>query len=305
VIEAVEKALKAKPTSEQETTLLKTKLEAYQVLIMVGVPDVMPKALKFAATLKADKRPGLAELGEAAWLDFRMSTLPTADEKERRAIIEALAAALAKKPQTYLEFVMHVGRMLEMLGDGPTAAFAYETFGDVLSKNLDENIQKLGEKLKTGAVRRAKLLSGEPLKISGTTLDGKPFDISAYKGKVVVVDFWATWCGPCLAELPNLKAVYDKYHGRGLEVVGVNVDDDQEELAKFLKENPLPWKTLVNSKGEKKGLSGGPADYYGISAIPAVFLMSRDGKVVSLAARGEQLGELVSKLMDEKARSTD
>jgi len=65
------------------------------------------------------------------------------------------------------------------------------------------------------------LLTGEPVKVSGKTVDGKPFDISEYKGKVVIVDFWATWCGPCLAELPNLKKIYQKYHDRGLEIVGV------------------------------------------------------------------------------------
>ncbi len=89
----------------------------------------------------------------------------------------------------------------------------------------NEDIRSFGEVLKTGAVRRARLLTGDPVKVSGKTIDGKPFDISQYKGKVVIVDFWATWCGPCLAELPNLKKIYEKYHDRGLEIVGVNLDD--------------------------------------------------------------------------------
>ena len=171
-----------------------------------------------------------------------------------------------------------------MLGDGNVAAAAYEKFGDILSKNLDENFRNVGDKMKNGAVRRARLLSGDRVKISGKTLDGAPFDINQYKGKVVVVDFWATWCGPCRAELPNLKAVYDKYHGRGLEVVGVSLDENRDDLAKFIKEKDLPWKILVNTEPHHTGFDNPIADQYGISGIPAVFLMNRDGKVVSLAA---------------------
>jgi thiol-disulfide isomerase/thioredoxin len=297
-LSAAEKGLASKPNSEQEMELLKSKLEAYQVLLIVGAPDILPKALKFADSLKRDKRPVLAELGEAAWLDFKIATVPTVGSKERLSIVNAMAAALAKKPQTYVQFAMELGRILEGLGDGATAAAAYEAFGSVLSKNLDENIRALGQKMKTGGVRRARLLSGEPLKVSGTTVDGKRFDIDEYKGKVVVVDFWATWCGPCIEELPNLKAVYDKYHGRGLEVVGISLDDEKDLLTKFIKQNGLPWKILFSSDPKKTGFSEASADYYGISGIPAIFVMNRQGKVVSLNARGPELAALVQKLVE-------
>ena len=168
-----------------------------------------------------------------------------------------------------------------------------------MSKNLDENFRAVGEKMRTGAVNRARLLTGDPVKVSGKTLDGQPFDISQYKGKVVVVDFWATWCGPCRAELPNLKNVYEKYHDKGLEVVGVSLDENKDDLIKFLAENTtFPGRSWSARKRITSGFDNPIADNYGISGIPTVFLMNRDGKVVSLAARGEQLGTLVDGLIN-------
>jgi thiol-disulfide isomerase/thioredoxin len=296
-LNAAEKILAAHPTEEQEIKALETKLQAYQVLLMVGVPEMSAKGLKFADELKHDKRPPLAEKGEMAWLDFKMSTVPTLESKDRRAVVDAVGSALRKKPMAFYELAEGLGRMLESLGDGENAAAAYSSFGEILSQNLDEQVRAVGEKMKTGAVRRARLLAGDPVKVSGKTVDGRPFDISQYKGKVIIVDFWATWCGPCLAELPNLKSMYQKYHDRGLEVVGINLDDEGQELGKFLKDNDLPWKILHSTSPTNKGFSDPNADFYGITGIPAIFLIDRSGKVISIVARGEQLATLVDGLI--------
>ncbi|HVX64241.1 MAG TPA: TlpA disulfide reductase family protein, partial [Pirellulales bacterium] len=164
----------------------------------------------------------------------------------------------------------------------------------LLAKSDDEDVRASGEKL-LGAVRHLNLL-GSHVKIEGTLVNGKKFDWSKYKGKVVLVDFWATWCGPCLKELPNVKQTYEKYHDQGFEVIGISLDDDEQTLKEFLEEEQLPWPILFSSDSKATGWEHPMASYYGISSIPAAILVDRKGKVVSLNARGDELGKMVAEL---------
>jgi thiol-disulfide isomerase/thioredoxin len=127
-------------------------------------------------------------------------------------------------------------------------------------------------------------LEGQLMEIAGPTVDGSQFDVAQWRGKVVLVDFWATWCGPCRAELPNVKSVYEKYHAEGFEVVGVSLDNAAEDLQSFVKTNQIPWPQVyfpLQTKGEPSPL----ATKYGINGIPAMFLLDREGKVADTDAR--------------------
>jgi thiol-disulfide isomerase/thioredoxin len=157
-----------------------------------------------------------------------------------------------------------------------------------MAKSSNEQIQKMGESF-AGTLRRLSL-PGHPMEISGTLLNGKPFDQKTLAGKVVLVDFWATWCGPCVAEIPNVLEQYEKYHKDGFEVVGISLDQEREALEKFVTEQKLPWPILFEEpKGD--GWQHPLATFYGISGIPTVVLIGRDGNVITLDARGEKLGE--------------
>ncbi len=140
-------------------------------------------------------------------------------------------------------------------------------------------------------------LLGQPIEIHGQTLAGKEFDWKAYKGKVVLVDFWATWCGPCIGEIPNIKKMYAKYHKRGFDVVAVSIDKGKDAPLKFTEKEELPWTCLHDpsvGKGQKQ-----LTEYYGIFAIPQAILVDRDGRVVSLHARGDELRELLETLINK------
>jgi thiol-disulfide isomerase/thioredoxin len=177
-------------------------------------------------------------------------------------------------------------------GDKDLAAEAYVEFGKVLAKASEEKLVQVS-KIMTGAARRMKL-DGNPITVHGQTLEGKDFDWSKYKGKVVLVDFWATWCGPCREEIPNVKALYEAYHDRGFEVVAISLDaDGKEKPAKYMEREKLPWVCLYD-KDPGKDLEP-LAQYYGVFGIPQAILVNREGRVVSLMARGEELERLLVK----------
>lgn len=146
---------------------------------------------------------------------------------------------------------------------------------------------RFDERLKKGAV---------PFKFTAKDLDGKPLSLDQYKGKVVLLDFWATWCEPCMMELPTVQAAYKKYHAKGFDIVGVSLDQDKAALTTFLKESKLPWRQTFDGKV----YDGAIPTLYGVTAIPFAVLIGRDGKIADLDLRGPDLDKAVNAALAKK-----
>ena len=161
-----------------------------------------------------------------------------------------------------------------------------------------------------GKLRAAELRKA-PLELKFTAVDGRDVDLAKLRGKVVLIDFWATWCGPCVAELPNVKKVYASYHDKGFEVVGIALEngkllptDTPEQtagkmaaakkiLTDFTAKEAMPWPQYFDGKYWKNEIS----TQHAINSIPAMFLLDQDGKVVSTEARGPKLEAEVKRLL--------
>ena len=128
---------------------------------------------------------------------------------------------------------------------------------------------------------------------SATDLDGKPISLQQYRGKVVLLDFWAVWNGFCVGEMLRVKKIYDTYKDQGFDIIGVSLDTDEAKLRNYLKENDIPWRQIYSGQERQSPL----AQQYDVRSIPTRWLIDRDGKLIA--------HEATHKLISSKGRESD
>jgi peroxiredoxin len=141
----------------------------------------------------------------------------------------------------------------------------------------------------------ANLEIGDPAPpLSAKTFEDKPLKLEDFRGKYVLLDFWATWCTPCLAEMPDLKGVYQEFSkDERFVMIGLSLDEEIDAPRKLVKERHIPWVQVFLGSGSESPV----ARDYGVEAIPATFLIGPDGKLIAKGLRGEQIREAVARAL--------
>lgn len=165
-------------------------------------------------------------------------------------------------------------------------------------EKVPENLRKVAhyEAIKNQIETLKRTAEGQPYTdIAGTSPDGQQIKLSdlVAKNKLVLVDFWATWCGPCMNELPNVIKAYETYHAKGLEILGVSLDNKEDAWKSTVKEKNMAWPQISDLKGWKCEAAAA----YGVRAIPATVLIGQDGKIIKRDLRGPELLKTLEEML--------
>lgn len=284
ILEAAEKILAAKPNDEEMEFAVQAKMN------MLEKPEQFNA---FIDELKKNNHEKLARLVRGFMLQVDLRKTMLSGSKDAKKTIEEVVKFFEEaSPQVAdITLAYTAGLMSEMGGDREFAAKTYERLAKVFAASKDPKLAEFAKVLQ-GVVRRLNLV-GQEFKLEGKTLDGKPFDWTKYQGKIVLVNFWASEYPACARDIPNLKGLYELYHDKGFDIVGVCLDSNIENLAKFVKAKSIPWVNLV---GDGKKPHSGVIEY-GVMNLPTQFLVGKDGKVLSVNAYGESLRRQLEKLL--------
>ncbi len=226
-------------------------------------------------------------------------------DEEQLTLVQNLQEEIEAMPVSAAsaKLAMTLARNLSTLVDDKSASRIADELSLHFTNSQNSEIQRTSEDLK--GFSRMINLNGKPIRVAGKTLDGKELPWDSLRGQVVLVDFWATWCGPCVGEFPQMKQLYEAYHKHGFEVVGISLDDAKADVEQFVADRQLPWIIVCNAAGDDyNGFSDENARYYGINAIPQMILVDKDGIVQATDARGEKLAMLLAEAFPDVAAPT-
>lgn len=281
-------------TSDEREVWIKQLVDGIAAAIQTGAyPDGLQRLEQMEASIRKDDPK--SEL-YAYVLYRRMSaeysrkamTTPSEEQGEVQTwwieSLESFVKDFPKSPEAP-EAAFQIASSLEISGKTEEAKKWYTSISSTYASTL--YAQKA-----QGCLKRMDI-EGQVFELKGKTLDGRSLDLSAYRGKVVLVAFWATWCQPCLEEVPQLQELSQQYRAKGFEIVGVNLDLSIDGLDKFVRDRKMTWPHIR----EEGGLDSPPAVELGILMPPAMFLLDKQGKVISSNATIEVLKDQIPKYL--------
>jgi thiol-disulfide isomerase/thioredoxin len=306
MIVTCERLLAGTPSDEQKQAAALNLFHTLHRTAVMGHGDNDTKLMDWAAKLEGDKDEKIVHEAKFHLLEKKVMELRDQEEVSEEDATKALAELdeyfkAEKLGKKHLRLASDaIGLINGLPGDRREKQF--QEFGGLFAKSEDEDLARYGRQIakKPAAGGGETDLVGKELEITGVTLDGADFDLKSYRGKVVLVDFWATWCGPCIKEMPNVKAAYEKYREAGFEVVGISLDRDRAALETFLMENAIPWLNLYDDDAAGNHPM---AAKYNVRAIPTAFLVGKDGRVITGNTRGPALEAAIEKALKGEAKA--
>ncbi len=291
------RALSTQPKQYQKVALPTGVNTLPQALEISGAPELMLSSLNsLVSSLQA---PTLKSLT----LDNAASTTQTVTAlmKDNRASGQ-FALTIANSDHLLRQINIHFGQVgaTGQQTDG-TETYSNVQVNPVLPASTFAFVPPAGAKLfvppSADVTYDPRLEPGAaPFAFSATATNGQKVSPAKYKGRVVLLDFWATWCGPCVGEFPNVKATYQKYHAQGFDIVGISLDEDRSALSAFIKDRGVLWPQVFDGKGWHSAIP----NLYGVQAIPFTVLIGRDGKIAAVDVRGETLEPAVRAALAKK-----
>ena len=262
-------------------------IDAYQKELAEAKSDVLYQAQMLTFQLKITKAIRPAMMGEEG--DHIDNFKKLFEEAKTFLAANEFQPAFVRLPMMLLQ----VSEMLDQDGKADLQIFVITELKPVLAKSDSEEAKEVVERME-GLLRFAEL-PGSEIELQCILLDGKKLDIKDFRGKVILVDFWATWCGPCRAAIPTMKALYDQYHDKGFELIAYSCDEDLDDLKEYEEESPHPWlvaSAVMSVEAELTDYS----THYGIPGYPTFVLIDKAGKVLHVTHGINEIAEKLAEL---------
>jgi thiol-disulfide isomerase/thioredoxin len=276
--------------------------QALAIIGKLGEFDTTPQSDELLTSYRAGGHPVIVDAVVQLRLANELRTWEETNDVQHAAVINRFVTDVKKTGLTRGQAEMLV-RVANMLGDSDDAKHLAKAVDEVLPlarKSKDAELKRMVPIYE--GIQRRLALPGKPLEVDGTLLSGSKINWESYRGKVVLVDFFASFCDPCRAEVPNVLENYRAYHDKGFDVVGVNLDTNARMCKLYMDQTGFNFPTIIGDAPNAAGWDLPLARKYGITRIPRVILVDKDGKGISTMARGERLGELLAQLLGPSDR---
>ncbi len=245
-----------------------------QKLAILHQNETDARSLEDNTALPANLRYQAEHILLMQWLDN--TDLITAND-QADGIEDRIASLLEKNPQDPRAVTFQLAEAGLMLRFDPQRGMARL---EELAKSPDPNLAAAA----AAQLVKARII-GKPLDLQFTAVDGSSVDLSAMRGKVVLIDFWASWCPDCIRESPAVRGVYQKYKDKGFDVIGISLDKDQQAMSNYIAKKLIPWPQYFDGKGWGNDF----ATRFGVRAIPELWLINQRGEVVATDISADKL----------------